>query len=190
MASAAPSDNRSLVCVGPVKPQRGRPSTYTPEIAREICERIAAGETLTGICLDEDMPAVRTITNWLMRHEDFFADLQRAKEMRAHIEAERISEIADNAYEDYYIDYDKDGKPFVVVNGESVRRAQLRIEARKWRASVDNRKAYGNSVKHEIGPVHPAHAADSLPPGLEWLAGRLSAPKDGPEPDPGAMGEG
>lgn len=191
MASAPPSENKSLVCTGPIP--RGRPTDFTDAIADEICERIAAGETLTGICLCDDMPALRTVSRWLMLDRGGFqAKYARAREAQAHIEAEQIREIADNAFEDYYIDW-KDGKPFVVVDNEGVKRAQLRIEARKWRAERLNRRVYGNSIKHEVEqPVHPAHAAQQLPPGLEWLTGRLQQanPADRPEPDNGAMGEG
>lgn len=190
MASAPPSENKSLVCVGPIP--RGRPSDFTNEIADEICERIAAGETLTAICLEEDMPALRTVSRWLMLDRGGFqAKYARAREAQAHVEAEQIREIADNAFEDYYIDY-KDGKPFVVVDNEGVKRAQLRIEARKWRAERLNRRVYGNSVKHEHQhAVHPANGPEQLPSGLAWLAGQL---QDGnadarPEPDAGGLGE-
>jgi len=187
MASAAPKDeprdNRSLVYVGPSR--RGE-SSYTDEIADEICRRIAAGETLTAICLDEDMPPIRTVTGWLMRRADFGAKYAQAREVQAHVEAEQIREIADNAYEDYYIDY-KEGPngervPYVVVNNESVKRAQLRIEARKWRAGVLNRRVYGNSVHHEhdfSGGIGGA-TAEQLPPGIGFLARFL--PEGGEKP--------
>lgn len=188
MASAPPSENKNIVCVGPIP----RKSTYTDEIADEICERIAAGETLTGICLCDDMPPIRTVSGWLMRDiNGFQAKYARAREAQAHVEAEQIREIADNAFEDYYIDY-KDGKPFVVVDNEGVKRAQLRIDARKWRAERLNRRVYGNSVKHEHQhAVHPANGPEQLPSGLAWLAGQLP---DGnadtrSEPDAGGLGE-
>jgi hypothetical protein len=177
-----PKPDNALVCLGPVKRERGRPSTYTDEIAREICERIAAGETLTAICLEEDMPSMRTVSGWLMRRPEFYSEYARAREAQMHIEAEQIREIADNAFEDYYIDY-KEGPngekvPYVVVNGESTKRAALRIGARQWRAERLNRRVYGNSVKHEIETTqHPEAGAEALPPGLAWLAGQLPAPE-------------
>lgn len=194
MASAP---NKSLVLVGPVK--RGRPpgDTYDIETGKQICERLAAGETLTGICADSDMPSVRTVSNWMMRQPDFFADVARAREQQMHLEAEQIREIADNAYEDYYIDWKVDSAtgdrtPFVVVNSESVKRAALRIDARKWRAAALNRRFYGNSVKHEHDiAVYPAHGQEGLPPGLGWLAGQLPGPTAGAgsEPDDSGVGE-
>ncbi len=46
----------------------GRPSIYSPELAQEICARIAGGETLKGICEDDDMPCARAVLYWL--HDD------------------------------------------------------------------------------------------------------------------------
>lgn len=190
MASAAkkePKENTSLVFVGPVN-RGGRPSSYSDAIVQEICERLAAGETLTRICEDEHLPTVRTVSNWMMRRPKVFSDIARAREAQMHLEAEQIRDIADNAYEDYYIDYvnDPDGNrvPVVKVDGESVKRAALRISARQWRAERLNRRAYGNSTKieHELAAA-PAHGAEGLPPGLGWLAGLLpeGEPPEKPE---------
>lgn len=192
--ASAPTENRDLVAVGPVR--RGRYSEYTEEMGDRICSRIAGGETLTAICLDEDMPPIRTVSGWLMRHDTFQAKYALAREQQMHVEAEQIREIADNAYEDYYIDY-KEGEngvqvPYVVVNNESVRRAQLRIDARKWRAERLNRRVYGNSVQHQHEvAVHPAAGAEQVPAGIGWLAQFLPGgdAEAGPEPDTGGVGE-
>ena len=37
--------------------KRGRPTLHTTALAREICERMAAGESLRKICTDEHMPS-------------------------------------------------------------------------------------------------------------------------------------
>jgi hypothetical protein len=112
--------NPSLELIGPIT--RGRPSIYSDELAAEICGRIASGETLVAICEDEDMPNRRTVTKWLMEDRGgFYAQYSRARAIQTHVEDDVNVSIADNAYEDYHIDYDKDGNPFVEVNGESVR---------------------------------------------------------------------
>lgn len=43
---------------------RGRPTRYTPEIADEICQRLAAGEPLAVICRDERMPCYEAVNAW------------------------------------------------------------------------------------------------------------------------------
>lgn len=51
--------------------KRGRPSTYSPEIAEVIFERLIEGETLTEICSDKTMPGRRTVFQWLEKHPEF-----------------------------------------------------------------------------------------------------------------------
>ena len=41
-----------------------RPSSYTPEIVKEICDRLSKGEPLEQICRDDGMPSSRTIRDW------------------------------------------------------------------------------------------------------------------------------
>ena len=57
----------------------GRPSGYTQEIANEIVDRITEGETLADICRDDHMPGYRTVFDWEERHEDFSANITRAR---------------------------------------------------------------------------------------------------------------
>jgi len=40
--------------------------SYTPEIADEICQRLVAGESLTGVCEDDHMPDTDTVMQWFM----------------------------------------------------------------------------------------------------------------------------
>jgi hypothetical protein len=44
---------------------RGRPTIRNTEIENEICYRIAHGESLRHICLDERMPCRDTVFRWL-----------------------------------------------------------------------------------------------------------------------------
>ena len=43
------------------KIKKGRPSLYTYEIAEEICERLAKGETLRSVCRSDHMPDERRV---------------------------------------------------------------------------------------------------------------------------------
>jgi hypothetical protein len=47
----------------------GRPSKYTPELAREIVERLSEGEPLRQICRDDHMPTWRVIYDWMNRDD-------------------------------------------------------------------------------------------------------------------------
>lgn len=59
---------------------RGRPTNYTIEAAEEICERLSEGEPLAQICRDEHMPALRTVSDWKAKHEDFALKFQEARD--------------------------------------------------------------------------------------------------------------
>lgn len=48
------------------KRKTGRPTKYTPELAKTICRRIAAGESLRHICRDDDMPDRTTVRDWIV----------------------------------------------------------------------------------------------------------------------------
>jgi hypothetical protein len=47
--------------------RRGRPTIRSKEVENEICFRIAYGESLRHICLDERMPCRDTVMRWLRR---------------------------------------------------------------------------------------------------------------------------
>ena len=75
--------------------ERGRPSIYTPEVAAEICERMAAGESLRSICRSEDMPKESTVRLWALdNREGFYPQYARAMETRMEGLADEILEIA------------------------------------------------------------------------------------------------
>jgi hypothetical protein len=58
----------------------GRSSTFTQEIADEICERLSKGEPLAQICRDDAMPAYRTVYDWQKQNEEFAANIACARE--------------------------------------------------------------------------------------------------------------
>ncbi len=168
--ASRPKENNSLVVVGAIP--RGRPSSYSEEVADEILTRIAAGETLSRICLDEGMPSRRTVTEWLMRdREGFSARYARAREFQADYEFDEMLDISDDSGGDAYVDMEGRAR----IDGEAIQRAKLRIETRRWRAERLNRRVYGAKVEHEI---HADSAASldqaELPRGLQFLAGRFS----------------
>ena len=65
---------------------RGRPDTYTDEIAAAICERIAKGDRLTAICEEPAFPKYKTVDSWQQRRAKFAGAIARAREgsRRAH----------------------------------------------------------------------------------------------------------
>jgi hypothetical protein len=70
----------------------GRPSRYTPPLAREICRRLAEGQSLLAVCGDAAMPCYSTVMSWLDRNADFRARYARARTHQAHALADEVLE--------------------------------------------------------------------------------------------------
>jgi hypothetical protein len=120
-----------------------RPSDYTPEIADEICTRLANGESLRAICgsdRDDFMPSIGTVLRWVGEKPDFQKQYARAREIQAETHADDIVTIAD-------------GDRFADPDAVGVARDRLRVDARKWVASKLLPKKYGDKVQTEVsGP--------------------------------------
>jgi hypothetical protein len=104
------------------EPRTGRPTLKTPELCKELCERMAEGETLTNICRDADMPAWTTVHDWKQADESFRQALTRAREQQAEVWAEEIMSISDDD----------------LPTHEAIGRARLRMQSRQWLAGKYN----------------------------------------------------
>jgi hypothetical protein len=162
-----------------------RPTDYTAELADFICECIANGESLRGICSTDDMPNRATVFRWLGAHEEFRDQYARAREAQADAIADEVLHIADEPLVGK-ITVDKQQS---VGRGEhahlepctetttkdGVERSRLMIDARKWFAGKLNPKKYGPKIQHDgaIGLRHE-DAVDILD--REESSGAPSAP--------------
>ena len=74
----------------------GPRTTYTQEVADEICDRIAKGEPLKQICRDDHMPDERTVRRWYVDDIGGFAPLYaRARDLLLEHWADEIVNISD-----------------------------------------------------------------------------------------------
>lgn len=111
----------------------GRPSAYSEELAVEICERMASGESLREICRDEHMPARSTVFLWIAHNKNGFSDrYAKAFEARMYYHADELLDIADDGSNDWMERNGDDGNPAYVTNGENIQRSRLRVDTRKW----------------------------------------------------------
>ena len=122
--------------------KRGRPSTYNQAIADEICERLAAGESLRSICRDEHMPPDQTVRNWVVYDESGFAvQYTRARDTGLDVMAEQVLEISDE-------------RPNTLDNGATdngdIAHKRLRFDARRWYLSKLAPKRYGDRQAVEL----------------------------------------
>ena len=113
----------------------GRPTSYTPEISEEICERYASGEALTSICEDKHMPTMQAVAKWGrtdypeddVRHS-FRSAYARAREDKAWLWFDEMMTIADAATPD------------------NVQVVRLRVDTRKWALSKLLWKVFGDKT--------------------------------------------
>lgn len=146
-----------------------RSSSFTQEIADEICERIAAGESVRRICKEnEGMPATSTVMKWLAENQAFSEQYARAREMQAEAIFDEIADIADNASNDWMEHCDPDN-PGYRLNGEHIQRSKLRVDARKWMLAKMLPKKYGDkqqidhvSTDGSMSPLSSDEAIDKL----------------------------
>jgi hypothetical protein len=111
----------------------GRPSTYSDEVAGEICNRLIHGETLYKICQDDGMPGYRTVFDWLDAHADFRTRCARARELQAEYMDFKVLETAENCR-----------------SKEDSFSARVKIAAYQWRAMKLAPKKFGDRLDQYI----------------------------------------
>jgi hypothetical protein len=116
----------------------GRPSSFTQEIADEICARIAKGESLRSICSDEDgewMPGLTTVRRWLSGSDDWNAEFRlqyaHAREDQGDFKFDQAWDLAASA------------------TAEDIQVKRLQVDTVKWQAAKLAPKKYGDKVTQE-----------------------------------------
>lgn len=121
---------------------RGRPSTFSQEIADEISSRLSKGEPLAKICRDEHMPDASTVGRWKEGREAFSLAIARAREEGFDVIALECLEIADETSFDTLAV--KDG---YAANTEWISRSKLRVETRLKLLAKWDPKRYGDALR-------------------------------------------
>jgi len=71
--------------------KRGRPCTYSSDIAETICARLAAGESLNALCKDDGFPPESTVRLWVLDdHDGFAAKYARARDIGLDVRADAM----------------------------------------------------------------------------------------------------
>jgi hypothetical protein len=116
-----------------------RPSRYSSELARAICDAAATGESLTDICARPDRPDRDVVSRWLATNADFQAAYARSLEVLADRYAEEILALADGTG-------DGAGEPGKRDGADTVARLKLRIDTRKWLMAKLAPNKYGDRL--------------------------------------------
>ena len=103
-----------------------RPSIFTEELAKDICARIAEGESVRSIARDNEMPTASTIFKWRLDIDTFSEQYDNAKDIGLEVRAEEIEEIAEEH--------------------KDVQRAKLIIDTKKWNMSKLKPKRFGDKM--------------------------------------------
>lgn len=125
----------------------GRPSTFTQEVADEICERMADGESLRSICSADKMPNRATVARWLASNEQFRDQYAHACELRTDELFDQMLEIADTPQVGTKSVSKATG--IEITEADMIEHRRLQVEARKWALGKMAPKKYGDRITQE-----------------------------------------
>lgn len=123
-----------------------RTTTFTQEVADEICAQLAEGKSLREVCRQGHLPSESTVRTWALDDRDgFSAQYARAREIGYHAMADELLEIADDGRNDWMEREDGENAGYD-ANGEHLARSRLRVDTRKWMLSKALPKVYGDKL--------------------------------------------
>ena len=135
-------NSQPLPNVIPASQVIGRPTIFSDEIADEICNRLAKGETLRSIIASSPhLPGRTTIYRWTEENQSFRNQYTRARAEQADYYAEQIVDEA--------------------MSSHDAQIGRLRVDALKWAASKMAPKKYGEKI--ELETSQPLTLAFQLP---------------------------
>ncbi len=116
----------------------GRPTLYSDALAERICERMAAGESLTRMCGADGIPDLKTIWRWMRANEAFAQRCARARVDRADTLLEEMADIEADTL---------DGK----IDPHAARAV---LSSKQWRASKMSPTRYGDRLAVDAHHTH------------------------------------
>lgn len=117
----------------------GRPSSYSEEVAAEICALIAGGESLRSICDAPGRPARSTVIRWLAENQTFRDQYARARQDQAELIFEAMAEIEDEV---------RSGK----LEAQS---ARVILQNQQWRLARMSPRRFGDKLQLAGDPDAP-----------------------------------
>lgn len=131
-------------------------TAYVPDLALQVCERLAQGETLTKICASEGMPGISTFRRWVVEVPELAEAVGRARELQAH---SLFDEALDLARE---VRTDK-----VAVSASRVRAFDVAMNHLRWSAGRLAPQTYSDrALITFVVPVQITTSVDLGQPGV------------------------
>ena len=119
----------------------GKPSTYTVELGRKICDAVATStKRMKFICQDHGFPGEEAIYDWRLKYPEFGQMYAQAKAAQAELMAEKLVEEVENLVETCSI---IDEKGMKKVDPGMVAATRLSIDTKKWIACKLAPRIYG-----------------------------------------------
>lgn len=123
----------------------GRPTTYTPELAKFVCDMISTHtcgiKKLTAMY--EDFPHSSTIFAWMKYFPAFSSQYFDAKCIQASLLADSLLDLPDE------IETYEDEKGVERIDAGMLGKARLRYQINVWHASKLAPKIYGDKLQTE-----------------------------------------
>ncbi len=117
-----------------------------------IISRIAAGETLIGVCREENFPDPRGVQFRVLRDKEFCERYNQAVKMRCEVWADQVKALGDEALIGSKVietTGGKDGPTSRVETYDAVDRAKLNSENTKWLLARLDPSRYGDKLQTE-----------------------------------------
>jgi len=121
----------------------------TPELIKQIFDRVSTGESLVSICKEAGMPARQTVFDWINTDPEVQLAYSTALAAKAEMYAEELITLADGVGAPLMVDgipLMRNGQPVMVVTSESVAHAKLMVNTRQWVISKLLPKKYGDKI--------------------------------------------
>ena len=122
----------------------GRPSTYSEELASDICAHLMNGLSMMDIERLDGMPTRYTIYNWMAKDADFSTRIARAREVQGDFVFDDIAEIERK----------------VLTREIAPDAARVLIWSKQWRAARLAQKRYGDRV--DVNSTHTIDVAGRI----------------------------
>jgi len=123
----------SMALVPIPKRKRGRPTLMNEWVVGQLLSR-ATRRPITQVCEDADMPAYRTVAEWVEKHESFSASLAHARTQYVHSLVDEVPDIVDGNDEAVLLPDGRVMKPKDSMT--RIARAKLRVWGRLEYARV------------------------------------------------------
>jgi hypothetical protein len=149
----------------------GNPTKYTRAKADAILAAICEGDSVREVCELNKIP-MGTFFGWVLDDRDGIAErYSRAQKLQAAAMLAECREIADNGRNDWMERHGRNGETFSQLNGEHVRRSEIRLKYRQW--FFEQAQAGGLSMRAKEAREQEGASAGAL---LDLL-GRVAAAK-------------